>query len=324
MAGPLTLENDHMSVRVHPRGAALIGVRFRGRDENLVLGFRDPEDHHRIPACAGHIVGPIANRLAGGEIEIDGRSYQMPRNENGMTTLHSGPDGLHTREWEVVAHRGDVLELSCTLPDGACGLPGVRVITARYALEGSALVLALRATTDAPTAMNLAAHPYWTLDGLGRVDSHRLHLNTAQYLPTDAANLPTGQIAPVAGTVFDFTVPRAVPHDPALDVNYCLPQDGALRTAAQLTSATGITLTLQTTAPGLQVYNGSNLPRMADVLDRPGALRPFGAIALEPQHWPDAPHHTGFPSIALHPGAVYQQTTRYALHHAPTGRQDIT
>ena len=318
MASPITLKNRHLSLQIHPLGAALIGVWVADHPDNLVLGFDDPGDHHRIPICAGHIVGPVANRIARGEVEIGGRLYQMPRNENGVTALHSGPEGLHRRLWDVMAQTDTALTLRCLLPDGACGLPGHREVSATYALDGNAYTLTLQATSDAPTVMNLAAHPYWTLDDRGRVDSHVLRVAADHYLPVDATNLPTGARAPVAGTVFDFTTPRPVPHDPALDVNFCLIGDGGLAPAARVTGATGITLEIETTAPGLQVYNGSALPVMVTGLDRPGGLRPFGAIALEPQHFPNAPHHPDFPSILLHPGDMYRQVTRYTLSQAET------
>ena len=215
-ASPLIhLRNADLHASLRLRGAALVGLRFAPDDLNLVLGFADPEAHDHVPIYAGALVGPIANRLQGGRLQIDGQTYQMDLNEGGITTLHSGPDGLHARNWDVLQQSKAAVTLGCTLPDGACGLPGTREITARYSLDGSTLILKITATTDAATPINIAAHPYWNLDGQGDLRSHRLHLNTNQYLPTDADNLPLNAPEDTTGSLFDFSTPRAIPRGPA-------------------------------------------------------------------------------------------------------------
>lgn len=307
------LQNDHMHITLRPRGAALIGLRLTGRTENFVLGFADPQDHDRIPIYAGALVGPVANRLGRGQVTIDGKTHQMPLNENGQTTLHSGPEGLHAQDWQLQAQDAASATLTCALPDGHCGLPGNREITARYTLNGDALTLEITATTDAPTPMNIAAHPYWALDGFGARSNHSLQIPANRYLPTGPDNLPFGSPTATSHTLYDFTTARPVPQDPALDVNYCLPADGAVHLAATLTGASGVQLDLSTNAPGLQVYNGAHLPDLPGVLSGGHDLRPYSAIALEPQHWPDAPHNPGFPSILLQTGARYHQISRYRI-----------
>lgn len=307
------LQNDHLHITLRPRGAALIGVRLARRTENLVLGFADPEDHDHIPIYAGALVGPIANRLAQGRITIAGDVHQMPLNENGQTTLHSGPEGLHAQDWHLGAQDATSSTLTCALPDGHCGLPGNREISAHYALKGDILTLEITAATDAPTPMNIAAHPYWCLDSFGAANSHSLHLRANRFLPTGPNNLPLGAPAVTSGTLYDFTTARPVPHDPALDVNYCLQDDEAVHLAATLTGASGIRLDLSTDAPGLQVYNGAHLPDLPGVLSGQRDLRPYCAIALEPQHWPNAPHNPSFPSILLRPGATYRQISHYRI-----------
>lgn len=309
----IELRNDHLTVSLRRRGAALVGLRLHDSAQNLVLGLAAPEDHDHIPIYAGALVGPIANRLERGCITVAGIRHQMALNENGQNTLHSGPEGLHSRDWQIKARSETSVTQICALADGACGLPGNRVISATYTLQDSTLSLEITATTDAATPMNIAAHPYWNLDGRGDVASHTVALHADRYLPTGPDNLPTGQIAQTTDTPFDFTTARHIPHDPALDVNYCLPADGAVHLVATLTGANGTRLRLSTDAPGLQVYNGAHLPDMPKALDGGGDLRPFGAIALEPQHWPNAPHNPSFPPIILHPGETYRQTTRYHL-----------
>ncbi|MFC6584049.1 galactose mutarotase [Sulfitobacter aestuariivivens] len=219
---PIHLHTDPLHVTILPRGAALVGVRLSGQTRNLVLGFADPADHSACLIFAGPLVGPVANRIRDGLVRIDGTTHRMPRNENGRTTLHSGPDGLHAQNWQVTDHRPDMVTLKCTLADRHGGLPGNRRITARYALSGSTLRLTITATTDQTTPINIAAHPYWNLDGAADVSGHRLSVAAQSYLPVDADNLPTGDTAPVEGTPFDFRQPFPVPLTPALDVNYCL------------------------------------------------------------------------------------------------------
>jgi aldose 1-epimerase len=312
---PLTIGSDALRIRVLPLGAALVGAYLTGQDRNLVLGFADPHDHARLPGFAGSIVGPVANRIRGGVLTIDGDVYQMPQNEAGQTTLHSGPDGLHTRIWQVQAHSPDRLILGITLPEGACGLPGTRVITADYHITERSLTLTLSAVTDRPTAINLAPHAYWNLDGHADISGHTLQINADRIVPTDAQNLPTGAVIPVADTAFDFTTARRVPLTPALDVNYCL-SDAPLTTprpAATLIGADGTQLSIATTAPGLQVYNGAFLPDIPGVLPGMKPLRPYHGIALEPQFWPDAPHHPHFPQITLYPNQTFRQITQYRI-----------
>jgi aldose 1-epimerase len=311
---PITIKSDMLTATILPRGAALVAVRFADQPRNLVIGFTDPADHTNIPICAGALVGPIANRVRDGQVQLDGQTYQMPINEN-TNCLHSGPDGLHCLLWQVDDHAPNKLTLTCTLADGANGLPGNRRITATYSIDGSVLTLAITATTDKTTPMNIASHPYWNLDGGRDVSGHSLTVHATQYVPVDAHGLPTGELRDVAQSAFDFTTESAVPLIPKLDVNFCLSEhpSPAPTPAATLRGNDGTQLDIATTAPGLQVYNGSSLPELAvDMADCP-PLNPYSGIALEPQHWPDAPHHDHFAQITLLAGETYEQLTHFTL-----------
>ncbi|MGJ8627813.1 MAG: aldose epimerase family protein [Sulfitobacter sp.] len=314
MIDSITIRSDTLSATILPQGAALGAVRFVGQARNLVLGFADPADHNNIPVCAGSLVGPIANRVRDGQIEIGNQLYQMPLNE-GKNCLHSGPEGLHTQLWQIDAQASDHVTLSCTLPDGTNGLPGNRQITARYAISANTLTLTLGATTDHPTPMNIAPHPYWNLDGSADVSGHRLTVHATHYLPVGPQGLPTGEECAVSGTDFDFTTAATVPLIPTLDVNFCLASAAfdTAQHAATLTGKDGTQLDIATTAPGLQVYNGSSLPDLPVAMADCPPLKPFSGIALEPQYWPDAPHHHHFPQIILLPGETYVQTTQFRV-----------
>ncbi len=311
----IPLRSDALRVDVIPFGASLVSVRLKGVPRNLVLGFADPQDHKRIQICAGGLAGPVANRIQGGVAPIDGQDWQMPQNENGQTALHSGPEGTHRLHWNVGEQTDQSVTLGIMLPHGHCGLPGNRELRATYNVDGNTLRLEIEATTDAPTLMNLASHPYWNLDGTADVSGHQLQVAAPHYLPTDDLNLPTGARVPLEGSPFDFTSPGPVPLDPALDVNFCLAED--MRTgpafAAELRGSDGTTLTVATTAPGLQVYNGTHLPADAASLQDGPRLAPFAGIALEPQHWPNAPHHPDFPQITLRPNETYRQISTFTF-----------
>lgn len=314
----LEIASDALRVKLLRRGATLAGVYHHRREaRNLVLGFADPTDHLRIPVYAGALVGPVANRVRNGYVRIGQDVYHMARNENDQTALHSGPGGLHARNWTVVDHQKDSLSFQCLLAHGDCGLPGVRKIVARYRVIGSLLELEITATTNHATPMNIAAHPYWNLDGTLTLKDHRLQLSANRFLPTTAQSLPTGQINPARGTVFDFSVSKPIAPTPEIDVNYCLSPAPAPepRHAATLIGGSRMQLDLATTAPGLQVYNGAHLPQLPNVLTEKRDLAPYGAIALEPQHWPDALYHPHFPDIILSPGQTYRQLSRYTLSH---------
>lgn len=311
---PLTIRSDALIVTVLPWGASLVGVRFAGSDRNLVLGFADPRDHARLGGFVGAVVGPVANRIRSGIVRIGDDSFQMPLNDGG-NALHSGPDGLHARAWQVVSHDTDSLRLTYQMQDGCCGLPGARRFTVTYTVANRMLAVTLEAKSDRLTPINPALHPYWNLDGEGTVTGHELTVNAAQYLPTDDQNLPLPQPTAVAGTAFDFRTPRQVPPDPALDVNFCLARAPVRspRQVACLRAETGTAMTLVTDAPGLQVYNGAHLPEVPHTLGRDRALGPCAGIALEPQYWPDALHHQHFPPIFLAPGSTFRQRTRFRL-----------
>ena len=186
-----------------------------------------------------------------------------------------------------------------------------------YALDGQTITVVFEARTDQPTPMNIAWHPYWTLGHQGDVTGLTLQMAADQYLPTDLLGLPTGALQDVAGTDFDFRAGQPIPRSDALDVNFCLAShtrpDPAF--AARLTAPDGTALEIETTAPGMQVYAGAGLPRLAYALTEGGDLGPYRGVAMEPQFWPDAPHQPGFPQIILQPGEVWRQETRY--HFTP-------
>ncbi|MEL7165449.1 MAG: aldose epimerase family protein [Pseudomonadota bacterium] len=291
----IEIANDILVARFAPLGARLCHVGFRD-GPNLILDA-DPEAYPEWAACyGGVIVGPVANRVAGAQIRIDDKHFPMDANE-GATCLHSGANGLHTRIWQMTVKKAAAVTFAVFLPEGACGLPGRREITAEFTLTGNALMLSLSATSDQVTPMAVAHHPYWSLGG-----PHVLQSQADAYLPVDDVLIPTGEIARVSGTPLDFTSPRVLPDH--IDHNLCW---GRKRnSAAAMATLTGDNAVLQITSnqPGLQVYSGAGLPTL------PG-IAPFAGCALEPQIWPNAINTAHFPDALLQPGATYRYQVGY-------------
>ena len=288
----LTLSAGRTELELWTLGARINGVRFDGSD-NLLDGSASGDEARNAKLNHGSVCGPVANRIAGGAAEIDGQTFRLERNENDKTLLHSGRKSTRDAFWSVVDADADSAILRLEIADMADDFPGNRRINAAVRVFDDGFDFAFTATSDAPTLMNLAWHPYWTL-GVDR-SGLQLRVNSDRYLPVNAETIPTGEIADVAGTHFDLRTLTAPSEE--IDHNYCFDADGQMRDVAQLAS-NDLMLDIASDAPGLQIFTG----------------KAFG-IAIEPQHWPDAPHHADFPSILLRPGDTYRQTSRYRFSH---------
>lgn len=300
----ITLRHGSLTARVLTWGAVLQGLWLEGIGHSLTLGSDSLADYEGAMRHHGSIIGPVANRISGAQARIGDQTCRFEANQDGRICLHSGWAGTHRQVWELRAADDASVTLAIRLADGTGGFPGTRLIEARYALEAGALTLTIRAETDRLTPMNIAHHGYWTLDGGPTWAGHRLRIAADHYLPVTPDFLPTGQIAPVSGAM-DFRQKQVIrPGEPALDHNFCLSRDRQpLRDVACLTGQNGLTLTLATTEPGLQIYDGRD------------AIRPlmgrYEGLALEPQFWPDALAQAEFPSVLLYPGQEWLQQTRW-------------
>ncbi|MFI9624585.1 aldose epimerase family protein [Streptomyces sp. NPDC052042] len=340
-----TLERDGTRVRVLTYGGIVQSVEVPGRDgvrAQVALGLPDLAGYVAFPGpYLGALVGRYANRIGGARFELDGRTHRLTRNE-GRNHVHGGARGFDKRVWRA-REVAEGVELSLVSEDGEEGFPGRLTVSAAYTLdEGGALRIAYRATTDAPTVLNLTNHTYWNLAGVdadggagtgpgtpagvdadtgadatagARTDpgpegsgalGQVLRIAAGRITPVDGESLPTGAFLPVDGTRFDFREPR--PLGPGYDHNFVLdgPDGADAGPAAELHDPrSGRILTVTTTEPGLQLYT-------ADHFDG----RPFGpcaGIALETQHFPDSPNRPGFPSTVLRPGEEFVSTTVYGF-----------
>ncbi|WP_333713057.1 aldose epimerase family protein [Yoonia sp.] len=304
----LTLTAGDLTVRLLTWGAVVQDVRLAGVDRSLTLGSDRLSDYETDMRHHGALIGPVANRISTARARIDGMDYELERNEHGRIHLHSGAQGTHLQVWDVSEATDDSVTLTLTLPDGMCGLPGNRQVTARYTVEAPAtLRLEVTGTTDATTLMNFANHSYWNLDGTDRYDGHSLWIAADHYLPTTEDDYPTGEIVPVDGTDMDFRQARRITvGSPHFDNNFCLSdKNEPLRDVLRLTGRSGVSMTVATTCPGIQVYDGRKA-------QRPGRAT-YEALAIEAQHWPDAPVNRHFPSIKTAPDSPYRQTTTWTF-----------
>ena len=311
----------------------LLAPDRNGEPANLVLGFPSLDEYlSRNAPYFGALVGRYANRIANAEFTLDGVRHRLPANE-GPNCLHGGGRGFDKQVWEAAAvdrAPGRVaLVLRHTSPDGDAGFPGAVAVEVAYALSSDgSLRVEYRATTDRPTVLNLTSHTYWQLsgEGSGSVEDHVLTVAASRYLPVDCAMIPTGEIAPVAGTPLDFTVPTPVgarlrdPFDQlaaahGYDHHFVLdaPDPAFPAPAVRLDDpASGRRLEIDTTEPGVQVYSGNHLDgTLAGTSGR--FYRQGDGIALETQHSPDSPNRPGFPSTVLRPGEIFASTTVYRL-----------
>ncbi len=308
-----------------------------GRAANVVLGFPNLDGYLASNNFAGKpyfgaIVGRYANRIAKGAFTLDGVEFHVPVNNNG-NSLHGGTAGFDQKVWQAttVPPTADKvgLRLQYVSPAGEMGYPGTLTATVTYTLDReNRLTIEYDATTDAPTVVNLTNHTYWNLGGESDLDIYdeKLTLNADRYTPTDATQIPTGQLAAVRGTPMDFTTPTAIgaritEADPQLitgqgyDLNWVLNRgdDTSLVPAATVQDpGSGRKMTMSTTEPGIQFYSGNFLAG-AFTGTSGHTYRQGAALALETQHFPDSPNHPEFPSTTLNPGRTYHQTTAIQL-----------
>ena len=318
------------SVMLTERGAGIVSIVVPDRNGvmgDVVLGYRDEESYLADGPCAGKIPGRFANRIDGGRFTLDGKEYQLVKNNPGYQ-LHGGPDGFSNRLWKASQISDTEVVLTLDSPDGDQGYPGNMHVEATYTWgEDNSLTLSIKATTDAPTILNLTNHTYWNLDGedSGSIFNHVLRINASRWLATSEALIPTGELAPVEGTPMDFRTAKPIGRDikadfPALKYgkgyDNCWVLDGApgLKLAAELSSAvSGRRLEIWTDQPAAQVYTGNWLD--GSPLSKSGRpYRDYDGVAIECQGFPDAPHHPDFPSCVLRPGETYSRTIIFKLN----------
>jgi aldose 1-epimerase len=324
-----TIENEQLRACVTDYGGRLtsFGPKEPGGDFfETNLGFDNVADYIKAGKPFGALLGRTSNRIANGEFLLDGKRYQLTRNE-GRNTLHAG--GVFGNVfWTVTEADVTHVTLRHVSADGDQGFPGELTVWATWRLDGPTLWLEYVARTTAPTPVSLSAHPYFNLRGVaaGDVLNHEFTIAADAFLPTNNEQIPTGERRQVAGTPFDFRKPmtaaaRIREPDPQLvyakgyDHYFTLGHEASdiPRFAARARDpASGRTLAIHTTQPGVQFYTGNNL--MGTISGRGGIYRQSCAFAFEPQGFPNAPNQKDFPDVVLRPGEAYRQRIGYTLN----------
>lgn len=313
----VTIARGDVTATLITWGASLQDLRLSGVAHGFALGSPDALDYTGPMRHFGSIVGPVANRIAGGRLVLNGQDIQLEQSEAATgNCLHGGSTGFSKRNWTLVEADAQTATFAITHDDGLGNFPGTIEARARYEIaEDGALVLELTGTSDRETWFAPAFHGYWNLDGSDDLSGHRLTVMAGTYLPVDAAQIPLGAPEPVAETKFDYRTPRAP--EPDLDHNFCLSHEqGSMRTAC-VVEAGEFRLTVETTEVGLQVYSGGNLNTAPTTGHHGKPYTPNAGIAIEPQFWPDTPNHPDYPSAAIAPGQPYRQVSRFHVTRTP-------
>lgn len=319
------LTNGHgLVAKIMSYGATLIEVQAPDRNGKLadvVLGLDDLAGYLKGHPCMGSTVGRFANRIAKAQFTLNGVVYPLAKN-SGANHIHGGPTGFLKRVWkgEVVdAAEGAAARLAYVSADGEEGYPGTLKVTVTFTLtENDELRIDYAATTDKDTVLNLTNHSYFNLAGAGEGDvrGHILTLAADRYTLVDDALIPTGEIAPVAGTPLDFTQPTpigaridALTKTGGYDHNFVLNSGGkSLARAARVEEPkSGRVLEVWTTEPGVQLYTAN---KMKDFKGKRGSVYGKNAgFCLETQHYPDSPNKPNFPTTVLKAGEKFASTT---------------
>ncbi len=316
----VTLTGGGLTAHVLTYGAVLQDLRLEGHGAPLVLGFPDFAPYLTDSPYFGATAGRFANRIRDGHLELDGETYQLDTNDGGRHTLHGGAEGLGGHLWEIDTATEDRVTLKAALPDGHMGFPGTLTCAVTFTLlDSCTLDIQMQATTDKTTLCSLAHHSYFVLDDADSVSEHHLQIAATSYTPVDETLIPTGEVAPVAGTRFDFRDAAPLSQAHPVDHNFCLSNARQpLRPVARLQSlASGVQMACFTTEPGLQVYDGSGIATKVPGL-RGQQMGACAGLALEPQVWPDAHHHKNFPQAVLRPGETYHQHTQFVFSKGQT------
>ncbi len=327
-----TLRGGDLTLQVTNFGARVVSLWTpdkNGSYEDVVLGYNNLDSyvHNTGERFLGAVVGPYANRIAGGEFTVGDQTYHFPLNNNGQT-LHGGLKGVDMLVWDVCEVTDSSIVLSLVHPDGLDGFPGNISIRLRYALEGdNQFVLSYTASTDKATYFNISHHPFFNLkgEGNGTILDNEMIINASAYVPIDEFSIPCEGVKSVEGTPFDFRTAHTIgerideegnvqlKNGAGYDHNFCIDRKTAKEVefdASVYEPHSGRFLEVFSDQPGLQFYSGNFFD--GSTSGKYGRqLRYRESIALETQHYPDSPHNPDFPSTLLEPGDTYTQTCIY-------------
>ncbi|XP_074662858.1 galactose mutarotase-like [Tubulanus polymorphus] len=283
-----------------------------GKSIDVALGFDKLEDYEVNPPYIGALIGRVCNRIHKGKFSLDGVDYELVVN-NGPNHIHGGLKGFDKKVWDAEITGEDTLKLEYTSVDGEEGYPGAVKVVAQYRFtEDSEIILDYKATSTKATPINLTNHSYFNLAGQGthRIDDHIISIAADKFLPKDEDDVPSGEIANVAGTAYDIRKPTSLSECIDCDFNYCINEPSENSVCARVEHpGTGIVLEVRTNQPGLQFYTSKFL----DVKNGKAGTTyvPYSAFCLEAQNYPNAINTPDFPSCVLRPGETYHHVCVY-------------
>lgn len=313
---------DGITVKITNYGGIvteIITPDAEGNPGNVALGFDNLEQYLAGHPNFGALIGRFGNRIAKGTFELNGETYNLAIN-NGNNTLHGGDIGFDDVVWEpkiIETENGEALQLKYFSEDMEEGYPGNLDVTVAYELVGKDLEISYWATTDKPTPVNLTHHSYFNLAGEGTILDHVLELKASHYTPVNEELIPTGEIAPVEGTPFDFTEPKTIGRDiedtdGGYDHNFVIDRkntDSLIWIARLQDPESGRVMEVFTMEPGVQFYTGNFLD--GSLSSGNFTYVKNAGLCLETQHFPDSPNQPNFPSTILEPGETYYTKTVY-------------
>jgi len=319
-----TLNNDHgMEVDIITYGGIITAIRVpdnRNEPGDVVLGFDTLEEYLGDHPYFGAMVGRVCNRIGKSRFELDGRIYNLTANE-GINSLHGGLKGFDRQVWNAYSHKTPdqvSLVLGYESADGEEGFPGKLMVEVEYSLNNkNELGISCRARTDKPTHVNLTNHSYFNLNNCnGAIYNHELMIDAKSFTELDGESIPTGRILPVDSTPYDFRFPAGIGEriekvEPGYDINYVLNMGTRepTRVAAVYDPASGRTMEVLTTLPGIQLYTSNHVN---GIRGKGGKVyEKHSALCLETQFFADTPNQPQFPSTLLRPGQEYSAVTVY-------------
>ncbi len=326
-----TFTNDQgMSLGVTDLGAVVTSIVVpdrHGRPVDVSLGYDSAQDYATNGSAYGATVGRFANRIRDAELPIDNRVLTLEANE-GRHVVHGGPNAYFIRDWQAQVSDASVPKVTFHLvsPDGDQGMPGTAEVDVSYSLSpDNEVIIEYRAVADQDTYFNLTNHSYFNLDGhdAGLINGHLLRLDCDFFTPIDREFIPTGEIRPVLGTAFDFTVPKTIGQDVDADDEQIRAGNGydhnLVISSPSLTTpfarveaeSTGIVLEVLTDLPGVQFYGGNNMGTEPGQGKGSSSYPRRGGFCLETQYYPDTPHHANFPRCLFSAGEPFVSTTVY-------------
>ena len=326
------LRNEQIEVFITNYGGRIVSLLTpdkKGVMGDVVLGFKSLEDYLQAKTpFHGSLIGRYGNRIAKGNFELDGTTYQLPINNN-KNHLHGGPDGFHNQVWEVISADENSIVMTYLSKDGEMGYPGNLSVEVTYAInDDSELSIAYKATTDKATPINLTNHAFFNLTGQakGSINDHLLMINADHFTPIDDGLIPLGETRKVEGSPFDFRRAKTIGRDLSqqgsdtqlsrgggYDHNFVLNKEsqGSLSLAARVVDPkSGRQMDVFTEEPGIQFYGG-NFMDGEDVGKYGVKFEYRASFALETQHYPDSPNQVAFPNTILSPGETYQTRSIY-------------